>query len=82
MQTIDEAFDRLKASKFQAGFALKEKDKVYIREKRMDTIHRHVQDFVRERFAPAVILNDGKQTPMHGHPVFLAQHACAYCCRG
>ena len=26
--------------------------------------------------------NDGKQTPMKGHPVFIAQHACACCCRG
>ena len=25
---------------------------------------------------------DGKQTPMRGHPVFIAQHACACCCRG
>jgi len=31
----------------QAGFALKEKDKVYIRVKGMDTICRNAQDFVR-----------------------------------
>ena len=31
---------------------------------------------------PAVIPNDGRQTPMRGHPVFKAQHACACCCRG
>ena len=30
----------------------------------------------------AVIPNDGKQTPMRGHPVFIAQHATATCCRG
>ena len=28
-----------------------------------------------------VILNDGAQTPMKGHPVFIAQHATATCCR-
>ena len=28
------------------------------------------------------IANDGKQTPMRGHPVFVAQHATATCCRG
>ncbi len=27
-------------------------------------------------------VNDGKQTPMRGHPVFIAQHATATCCRG
>lgn len=82
MQTINEALDKLQTSAFRAGFHLKEKDKAYVREKGMDTIRRHAQDFVRERLAPAVIQNDGKQTPMHGHPVFLAQHACACCCRG
>ena len=25
--------------------------------------------------------DDGKQTPMRGHPVFIAQHATATCCR-
>ena len=82
MQTIDEALDKLHTSKFRAGFVLKEKDKEYVREKGMDTIRRHAEDFVRERLAPAVIPGDGKQTPMHGHPVFVAQHACACCCRG
>ena len=36
---------------------------------------------MKTRLAPAVIPNDGKQTPMRGHPVFVAQHACACCCR-
>ena len=47
----------------------------------METIRSHAEDFVRTRLAPAVIPNDGKQTPMRGHPVFVAQHACACCCR-
>ena len=34
-----------------------------------------------KREAPAVIPNDGKQTPMKGHSVFIAQHATATCCR-
>ena len=36
----------------------------------------------RFRLAPAFIPNDGRQTPMRGHPVFIAQHATACCCRG
>ena len=82
MLTIDEALKRLQTSSFRAGFRLIEKDRAYIREKGMDISRRHAQDFVRQRLAPAVIPNDGKQTPMRGHPVFLAQHACACCCRG
>lgn len=38
--------------------------------------------FIRDRVAPAEPVNDGKQTPMRGHPVFIAQHATATCCRG
>jgi hypothetical protein len=37
---------------------------------------------VHERLAPAHPKNDGRQTPMRGHPVFIAQHATATCCRG
>ena len=39
------------------------------------------EDFIRTRLAPAEPPNDGKQTPLRGHPVFKAQHACACCCR-
>ena len=82
MQTKQQALEKLKKSKFRASFQLKEKDRKYIEEKGMDTIRSHARDFLRERLAPAVIPNDGKQTPMKGHPVFIAQHATACCCRG
>jgi hypothetical protein len=42
----------------------------------------HGQQFITERLAPAHPVNDGKQTPMRGHPIFIAQHATATCCRG
>ena len=41
----------------------------------------HARDFVRRRLAPALPHNDGRQTPLRGHPVFVAQHATATCCR-
>ena len=82
MSTIAETLKRLKKSSFRAKFHLSQKDKAYVNEKGMDTVRRHCTDFVRERLAPAFIANDGKQTPMRGHPVFIAQHACACCCRG
>ena len=47
----------------------------------MDTIRQHAEEFIAKREAPAYIANDGKQTPMRGHPVFIAQHATATCCR-
>lgn len=72
----------LKKSKFRSRFHLKEKEKQYILNKGMDTIEKHADDFILKRLSSAVIPNDGKQTPMHGHPVFIAQHATATCCRG
>lgn len=75
-------FERLSHSDFRSRFRLNIADIEYIRKKGMDTIRRHAEDFVRKRLAPAVIPNDGRQTPMHGHPVFIAQHATACCCRG
>ena len=82
MATIEETLVRLKKSQFRARFHLSEKDKKYINEKGMDEIRKHAVDFIAKRLAPAFIANDGKQTPMRGHPVFVAQHACACCCRG
>ncbi|MCD7751527.1 MAG: ATP-dependent RecD-like DNA helicase [Lachnospiraceae bacterium] len=69
-------------SKFRSSFSLKANDIAYVKEKGMDTIRSHAQDFVSKRLAPAEPANDGKQTPMKGHPVFIAQHATATCCRG
>lgn len=82
MQTIDEALAKLQKSKFRSGFHLTKKDIDYINEKGLDVIRTHAADFVAKRLAPAEIPNDGKQTPMRGHPVFVAQHACACYCRG
>lgn len=80
--TISTALERLQRSHFRAKFHLSAKDKAYIAEKGLPVIRQHAADFVRTRLAPAVIPKDGKQTPMRGHPVFIAQHACACCCRG
>ena len=77
-----DVFDRLKGSTFRSRFHLSQKDKEYIASKGMDVIRQHAYDFIEKRLAPANITNDGKQTPMRGHPVFIAQHACACCCRG
>ena len=77
----DALFAGLRRSEFRSRFQLTDKDRAYIREKGMDTMRRHAQDFVEKRLAPENPPNDGKQTPMKGHPVFLAQHAAACCCR-
>ena len=75
-------FARLAASPFRSKFHLKQRDLDYIKQKGLATVRHHACDFVARRLAPAVIANDGKQTPMRGHPVFLAQHATGCCRRG
>ncbi len=78
----EEVFEKLSKSKFRSRFKLSQKDKDYVEKKGLETIKQHAMDFVRLRIAPAEIENDGKQTPMRNHPVFVAQHATACCCRG
>ena len=79
---IPQALASLKRSKFRSKFKLTEKDRQYIQNKGIDTIRQHALDFIKTRIAPKYPKNDGKQTPMRGHPVFVAQHATATCCRG
>ncbi|WP_058910013.1 DUF4186 domain-containing protein [Entomohabitans teleogrylli] len=78
----DSLFRRLKASRFRSRFHLGHKERQYCLEKGAERIKSHAGDFVAARLAPAFPPHDGKQTPMRGHPVFIAQHATATCCRG
>lgn len=77
----NEILDKLSKSKFRSSFHLRKYMIDYINEKGFDKIREHAYDFINQRIKPENILNDGKQTPMKGHPVFIAQHACACCCR-
>ncbi len=72
---------KLSKSKFRSSFKLKENDLKYIEDKGIEKIKEHAYEFITKRIAPGNIPNDGKQTPMKGHPVFIAQHATATCCR-
>ena len=80
-QELNQVFMRLSRSQFRSRFHLKQKEIDYINQKGIATIRQHAYDFITKRLAPAKIINDGKQTPMKGHPVFIAQHATATCCR-
>ncbi len=73
--------NKLQKSKFRSSFKLKQKEIDYINEKGMSMIKRHAVDFINQKLAPSNPENDGKQTPMKNHPVFIAMHACACCCR-
>ena len=79
---IEDILNKLNSSKFRSSFHLKSGDVNYIKEKGLSKIESHALDFINKRLKDVSKVNDGKQTPIKGHPVFIAQHATATCCRG
>lgn len=83
MNDIGSKLYSLSKSKFRSSFHLNNKMKEYVKKKGIEKIKSDAYDFINKRIALSYIPNDGKQTPMRQvHPVFIAQHACACCCRG
>ncbi|HEX5809490.1 MAG TPA: DUF4186 domain-containing protein [Anaerolineales bacterium] len=82
MRDIPETLSRLNRSPFRSKFQLEKKELDYLQGKGMSEVLKHAASFIEKRLAPAFPINDGKQTPWRGHPVFVAQHATATCCRG
>ncbi len=78
----DALLARLSQSRFRSRFHLGAADIELIGRKSLPVVREHAVRFLLERLAPANPVNDGRQTPWRGHPVFRAQHACACCCRG
>ncbi|SAK62385.1 hypothetical protein AWB76_03234 [Caballeronia temeraria] len=81
MRELDAVFDALAKSAFRRRFALGVREGKYLREKGVDTVVAQAHELIGKRLAPQAPFNDGKQTPFRGHPVFIAQHATATCCR-
>lgn len=82
MRDLEPLFAALAKSSFRRRFQLQGQDRDYLLCKGWPIIAQHARDFIDRRLAPVEIANDGKQTPYRGHPVFVAQHATACCCRG
>lgn len=78
---IDDILFSLSKSKFRKSFKLGKRKLLYINKVGMRKIGEHAFDFVNKRIRNIAVVNDGKQTPMKGHPVFI-EHATATCCRG
>ena len=77
----DELFAALARSRFRRRFALGTRERDYFDARGLAKTMGQAQAFIAERLAPAEPFNDGRQTPMRNHPVFVAQHATATCCR-
>jgi hypothetical protein len=81
MKNVQEILDNLQNSEFRRNIKLGKKEADYLNAKGLETVLNHAADFIEKRLAPAEPANDGKQTPWRNHPVFVAQHATATCCR-
>ena len=82
MDELDARLARITRHPFRARFHVRGRDRAIVDLRGMATIRAHAADFIGKRLAPAHPDKDGKQTPYRGHPVFVAQHATATCCRG
>jgi hypothetical protein len=81
MDELDARLSRIGQHPFRARFRLRGRDRAVVDLRGMATVRRHAEELIDKRLAPAEPRNDGKQTPYRGHPVFVAQHATATCCR-
>jgi hypothetical protein len=81
LELIDARLDLLAQQRFRAKFRLRGRDAALVQLRGRETIRAHADELIAKRVAPALPYKDGRQTPYRGHPVFVAQHATATCCR-
>ncbi|HYZ82209.1 MAG TPA: DUF4186 domain-containing protein [Solirubrobacteraceae bacterium] len=79
--SIDATLSALATQPFRARFHLRGREAATVELRGMEAIRAHAHELLAQRVAPAAPRKDGKQTPYRGHPVFVAQHATATCCR-
>ena len=82
MIDLDQVFHRLGGSAFRRKFRLTGRELAYLQTWGLDHVMKQAAELISQRLAPAEPRNDGRQTPWRNHPVFVAQHATATCCRG
>jgi hypothetical protein len=80
-RSIDDRIEAIGRQPFRAKFHLRGRDRATAILRGPSATRAHAHDLIAKRLAPAQPHNDGKQTPYRGHPVFVAQHATATCCR-
>jgi len=81
MIDLDAVFHALGLSSFRRKFRLTGRELAYLQTWGIEHVMKQADDLITKRLAPANPLNDGRQTPWRNHPVFVAQHATATCCR-
>ena len=80
-EELDQKLDAIARHPFRAKFHLRGRERLTAELSDPATMRLHAHDLIARRLAPAEPVKDGRQTPYRGHPVFVAQHATATCCR-
>jgi hypothetical protein len=78
---IDDRLDAIGRQPFRASFRLRGRERAIVQLRGIAAVRAHAEELFAQRVAPAQPHKDGRQTPYRGHPVFVAQHATATCCR-
>ncbi len=81
MSVINDKIISLSKSKFRSSFHLCKYMIDYINKVGLKKIEEDAKYFIQNRISDTSKIIDGRQTPMKNHPVFIAQHATATCCR-
>lgn len=81
-EELDALFDRFRSDGFRRRFVLRDRELAYLQRWGIEKVMRDAEQLLRGRVAAAEPKNDGRQTPWRNHPVFVAQHGTATCCRG
>jgi hypothetical protein len=81
MRSLDDLFDALGRSRFRRRQRLGEREIALLRALGVEVVLHHARELLAERLFVPRPRDDGRQTPMRGHPAFVAQHATASCCR-
>ena len=79
--SLDDKLDAIARHPCRTKFHLRGRDRATAELNGPATVRRHADELITRRLAPAEPDKDGRQTPYRGHPVFVAQHATATCCR-
>jgi hypothetical protein len=79
--SLDERIDAIGRHPFRAGFRLRGRERAIVQLRGQRAVRGDAAELFATRLAPAEPHKDGRQTPYRGHPVFVAQHATATCCR-
>lgn len=81
MIDIQSVLAAVAASEYRRRYTLSTTEKSQLRIAGLAKLMKQAEEIIEKQIAPERPVNDGTQTPKKGHPIHVAQHATATCCR-